>query len=421
MFFYISFLRPPPSQAAPNGSILITPQIANDLRTEPYESSQDIFYSWASYPQTAPQVSSSPAFTLKTTKPVKLTTYRNSSAFKEIPVPVPPGVREGQQWQLILSSSAQTRPLKPNYTIDSLLPAVGDVPFPVISMPILFSSKGLKGNVKKQERIERIYRFSNGVPGEGEATEVVVSRELKITEQTSFDLDKKIWDSGIGLSSWLVEFQASDQKRLKEPLDRLWNVLFSTDPRRMVELGLSSKSLADTVLGAGTGIVSLMVAALRSKFGITERRDQIIATDLESAAPLLNHNISSNLSLYPQNPPEAGVLDWDDENLPDSVSSLQAIDLIFRTSNSRMSDVTYNTDSFPALLATISKLLRIGEKPPAILLGYEERDETERGLWHLMKGIGIRLEKIGVRHGFAEPAIEIWFGHFVSSPSVKMV
>lgn len=59
-------------------------------------------------------------------------------------------------------------------------------------MPILFSIKGWKGNTKKQDRIERIYRISSPVqelqvtPGEA----IAEIRELKITEQTSFDLDK---------------------------------------------------------------------------------------------------------------------------------------------------------------------------------------------------------------------------------------
>jgi hypothetical protein len=75
-----------------------------------------------------------------------------------------------------------------------------------------------------------------------------------------------------------------------------------------------------------------------------------------------------------------------------------------------MSDVTYNTVSFPALLATLSKLSARGTKPPVILLGYKERDEAERSLWSMMEEIGVRLEKIGLRHGFAEPAIEIWTG-----------
>jgi len=78
-----------------------------------------------------------------------------------------------------------------------------------------------------------------------------------------------------------------------------------------------------------------------------------------------------------------------------------------------MSDVAYNTDSFSALLSTTSKLLQIGEQPPVILLGYKERDEAERSLWNMMENIGVRLEMIGSRQGFADPPIEIWYGKYV--------
>lgn len=83
-----------------------------------------------------------------------------------------------------------------------------------------------------------------------------------------------------------------------------------------------------------------------------------------------------------------------------------------------MSDVTYNTSSFPALLQTVSKLMRTGEKSPIILLGYKERDESERDLWRMMETMGIRLEKVGQRQGAAEPDVEIWFGQLSECSSV---
>jgi len=49
---------------------------------------------------------------------------------------------------------------------------------------------------------------------------------------------------------------------------------------------------------------------------------------IESAIPLLNHNISSNQFLYPDNVPQADVLDWDEDELPESVRSLGKIDAI---------------------------------------------------------------------------------------------
>jgi hypothetical protein len=118
-------------------------------------------------------------------------------------------------------------------------------------------------------------------------------------------------------------------------------------------------------------------------------------------------------------------LDWEDEELPLSIRSLEKLDVILyalyfphsapilsHPLNDRMSDVTYNTSSFPALLKTITKLVEMRE-PPIILLGYKERDEAERGVWNLLGERGIRLEKIGQRLGAANPSVEIWLGRIV--------
>ncbi len=154
MFFYISFLRPPPSTASPSGKLIIVPQIANDLRTEFFDGTQDIFYSWQSpgLPQTS-----------KT----KLTTWRQETTYKELVVPLPGGSREGQTWRLILSAGDTAV----NLTDVKLL---GQTPFGVLSMPIKISRLN---NGKKQEQIERVYTLGANVG-------------LKITEQTSYDLDK---------------------------------------------------------------------------------------------------------------------------------------------------------------------------------------------------------------------------------------
>ena len=168
MFLYISFLRPPPLQAATSGTVSITPQISNDLRTEFFHGAQDIFYSWV---QEHNKI---------LVKPKKLTTWRQSNAYKEIPVPFPPGLRDGELWRLILSAKPQPEAVS-HFTIDLYDRALGTVPFPVISMPIMIGCKGAKRD-GKQEKIERLYRL--------QANED--SPLLRIVEQTSFDLDKVI-------------------------------------------------------------------------------------------------------------------------------------------------------------------------------------------------------------------------------------
>jgi hypothetical protein len=77
-----------------------------------------------------------------------------------------------------------------------------------------------------------------------------------------------------------------------------------------------------------------------------------------------------------------------------------------------MADVTYNTSSFPALIRTISTLIRTKEDrgPPLLLLGYKERDPAERMLWDMMKDIGFMLEMVGKRKGAGGASVEVWVG-----------
>lgn len=172
MYFYISFLRPPPLNASTSGTILITPQIANDLRTEPFSGAQDIYYSWS--PSRESQDLEPPV-----RKPIKLTTWRQSSAYKEIPVPPPTGVRNGQSWRLTLSAQPHTHP---HPTVELNDQGLGAVPLPVISAPILFSPGGSKKG--KQEQIERVYTFAS------QQNDGPSCAPFRIMEQTSFDLDK---------------------------------------------------------------------------------------------------------------------------------------------------------------------------------------------------------------------------------------
>lgn len=76
-----------------------------------------------------------------------------------------------------------------------------------------------------------------------------------------------------------------------------------------------------------------------------------------------------------------------------------------------MADVTYNTASFPSLCRTLSSLIRMSPKVPAILLSYKVRDDAERGFWAMAAEVGIDFVKIGQREGAGGAPIEIWSGH----------
>ncbi|KAJ3827245.1 putative methyltransferase-domain-containing protein [Lentinula raphanica] len=388
MFYYVSFLRPPPLQVLPSSLVIIVPQIANDLRTELYEGSQDIFYSWSL---------ATSGNSINATKSARLTTWRQTNAYKEIAVPLPPGVRDGQSWRLSLSPEPLHTPI--DFKFGSRL---GELPFPVMSMPITFT-KNAGNESKKQESIERHYRltFARDVQRSSEA-----DHTLKIIEQTSFDLDKKIWDSGIGLSSWIVSLANNTEPGTHENrtlIAQLRDALFNpTSTGKIIELG------------AGTGIVSLTLGVLRSVLATDEGEGEeegdgcLLTTDLPSAMPLLEHNISLNSHLFarPADLPKAEVLDWDAE-LPSSTHALRG------TLNAIvMADVTYNTASFPALIRTLSNLINLNpvDKPPLILLAYKERDVTERSLWMMAEEINIHFENVGERLGAGGAPVEVWIG-----------
>ena len=211
--------------------------------------------------------------------------------------------------------------------------------------------------------------------------------------------------------------------------------------------------------GTGTGIVSIVLSALRAtRLGETPRGGQLFATDLcrypapllsgsphssrriASAMPVLSHNVSSNAKyfIHPQDSPQPLVLDWDEENLPERVLEAGGFDIILYVSphrqsilrvldrtyyfSTRMADVTYNTSSFPSLLRTLSSLVQLNTKcsrsPPIVILGYKERDPDERSLWGMLEsGAGIHLEKVGECEGWpGSTPVEFWIGQ-VKPPS----
>ncbi len=205
MFFYISFLRTPPHSSLRSSSVIFTPQVSNDLRTEPFPTSVDIFYWWISH---------TPHNTIKLSEPAKLTTWRQENTYKPLQIPPP----SGTDCCLVLSSSS----IAASSIINLCDPNVGRAPLPVASLPINISTQQGKAPAKassttgKQEAITRTFRlFDEDAP------------LMHIKETVSFDLDKvihsdflvsklddgsqvpqKLWDSGIGLSAWLVRLSA---------------------------------------------------------------------------------------------------------------------------------------------------------------------------------------------------------------------
>ncbi|TYJ59181.1 hypothetical protein B9479_000170 [Cryptococcus floricola] len=427
MYWYISFLRPPPvATANPAQGITITPQVANDLRTELRYEPTTISYLWQRLvPATSPP-----------TPPTQLTIFEPpASTYKPITIPLPPLAKVGESWRLGLfssgaSSKARGAEAGPSGKLLDLVqgPQILGVWSEGIQI-IRPSGSGLtpgavRGMGKQKETQPSSGAKGKNIKGNGKgkpekdegAKQGRIIREwalpenegsLRIVEQTSFDLDKKIWDSGLALSAWLWKY-------LPDP---------STLPslgQRVLSLLTREEQLSILELGTGTGLVSIVLAlALRRR----NLGREITATDLDSAIPLMDENIALNpIPPQPQSTEQANaepevspkvtldakVLDWD-QPLPDWVVR-DMPELVIAA------DVTYNTDSFPALLSTLTCLLTPpkDEKHPLLILAYKQRDLAERDLWEMLKekGIGmVLIDKVqGAEEGYGET--EIWVGGY---------
>jgi protein N-lysine methyltransferase METTL21D len=178
MFFYISFLRTPPHSSLKSSSIVFTPQVSNDLRTDLFPTNVDIFYWWISY---------TPQNVIRLSDPAKLTTWRQENAYKPLQIQPPPGV----DCCLVLSPSRTIT----DSVIDLRDPDIGKMPLPVRSLPIqtIPPPQGGSSRVRtkitatpttKQEAIIRTFRLY-GDNEDGTSTPL-----MQIKETISFDLDK---------------------------------------------------------------------------------------------------------------------------------------------------------------------------------------------------------------------------------------
>jgi hypothetical protein len=110
-----------------------------------------------------------------------------------------------------------------------------------------------------------------------------------------------------------------------------------------------------------------------------------------------------NIALNSVDRVSAAVLDWE-APLPPSASNIPVV---------VAADVTYNTASFPALVATLERLLKakVEGGAPRLLLAYKQRDPGERELWTMLKDRGIGTVLVDTVQGAEERGeIEIWVG-----------
>ena len=122
-------------------------------------------------------------------------------------------------------------------------------------------------------------------------------------------------------------------------------------------------------LGSGCGIASLQIADLCST-------SNVLLTDLPDAMEILNRNVEMGRSIFSSNLKTA-VLDWD-KPLPEKIAE-QRFDLVMSA------DCTYNADSIPGLVKTLSS---VAQKSPDVLIvvSLKVRHDSEAIFFDLMEG-----------------------------------
>lgn len=152
-------------------------------------------------------------------------------------------------------------------------------------------------------------------------------------------------------------------------INRLLNQQADTDALRQVLRGAVSRKLAVIELGSGCGIVGIGLAQLLPDC-------QVLLTDLPEAEEIITRNIKA--STVPESSSVSfRVLDWE-APIPASVAD-RYFDLIL------VSDCTYNSDSIPALVKTLSALAK--RSPEAVVvISMKVRHASEQVFFELMDG-----------------------------------
>lgn len=332
MINFIHFIKYP---RILNGSLVFSVSISNDLRTEFLEPTNPI------------QINAAVLIHNRQSKPIKLDNvliYAYSrDGYKVIDLPLSvAGLSPSDTFSLLIYTKNSS--IKPN---------LKDVlhlqhPIPIQSLPSSLN--------QAQYLQQRSF--------------TVNTQQLHIVEHTSFDLDKKLWDSGLALSGDLISC-------LNTYLDL-------------------SKSLKILELGTGTGIVSITLATLLSQ--MSKQSHTITATDLNSAIPLLRSNTKRNAHLYKNIEIQPKELSWG------SNSSLESVeyDIIIAA------DITYNMSSFQLLRNTLSNLFTANPSTK-LILAHKYRDYQEDTFWDHASQINLKsthLKSIGCgRRGYET---EIW-------------
>ncbi|KAI8946043.1 putative methyltransferase-domain-containing protein [Xylaria longipes] len=206
---------------------------------------------------------------------------------------------------------------------------------------------------------------------------------LQFEEDIGESIARHIWDAGVVTSAYLAD-ACSSVESIRE--------LFPID----------QESFNVLELGSGVGILGITIASILPKAataqGQTLNNARVLLTDLEEAEERARSNIAKGKATLGLNSiGDANVtieyenLDWDEgcEGRFGPLTTSTSWDLVV------LSDCTYNVDSLPALVGTLSALHAAREQhhhienldsvKSSVLLATKPRHSSEEALFELLK------------------------------------
>ncbi|KAF2015687.1 hypothetical protein BU24DRAFT_461921 [Aaosphaeria arxii CBS 175.79] len=207
----------------------------------------------------------------------------------------------------------------------------------------------IKGTKEARKLVERRIGLGDSDTSEGKS-------EIRIWEETGESIARHLWDAGIAASSYLVE-------QVRNPTNDAFSNVFKRSK--------DNQSLRILELGTGCGMASMSLAQVLES-------TELILTDLSEAEEIVDHNLKG-IKTASNTSASFLELDWEAE-LP-SILTAKPIDIAMAA------DCTYNPDSSPALVNTIS---RISKQSPtlAVIIAMKFRHSSEEVFFDLMADAG---------------------------------
>ncbi|KAJ3578163.1 hypothetical protein NPX13_g2403 [Xylaria arbuscula] len=216
--------------------------------------------------------------------------------------------------------------------------------------------------------------------------EGIKNLNLQFEEDIGESIARHIWDAGVVTSAWLADACLSSES-INEVLP------MKRDSFNVLELG------------SGVGILGITIASILPKAAIAQgqtlEKAKVLLTDLEEAEERARSNIANAQATLAANFAESTNvtieyenLDWDEglEGRFGSLVSSTPWDLVV------LSDCTYNVDSLPSLVGTLSVLHALkgshrsqednGPIKSSVLLATKPRHSSEEALFGLLDDHG---------------------------------